>query len=67
VLTKTQWNRALLFRTHFKMIRRSEIHIGLKVDDNTGVGFFSVTYIICVNKSEDNMLGSAQAPTTYGM
>jgi hypothetical protein len=65
VLLKTQRNPAVLFRTRFTTIWRSEIHIGLKVD--AGVGFFSVQYIMSVKDSEGNMLGSEHASTTYGM
>jgi hypothetical protein len=65
VLPKTQRNRAALFRTRFT-IWRSEIHMSLKFD--AGVGFFSgVHYIITVKESEDILLGSAHASTTYEM
>jgi hypothetical protein len=67
VLPKTKWHRAVLFRTRFTTIWRSEIHIGLKVDADAGVGFFGVQYIMSVKDSEDNMLGSAHASMTYGM
>jgi hypothetical protein len=65
VLPKTQQNRAVLFRTGFTTIWRSEVHIGLKV--NAGVGFFGVQYIMSAKDSEGNMLGSAYASMTYGM
>jgi len=66
VLLKAQRNCAVLFRTRFTTIWRSEIRINLKVD--ASIGFFSgVQYIISVKDSEGNMLGSAHASTTYGM
>jgi hypothetical protein len=68
VLQKAQRNRAVLVRTRFKTLWRSEIHINRKIDTDAGVGFFSgVQYIISVKKSEGNMLESAHASTTYGM
>jgi len=53
VLPKRQRNRAVLFRTRFTTIRRSEIHISLNVDadalTDACVGFLSgVQYIISV-------------------
>jgi hypothetical protein len=66
VLLKTQRNRAVLFQTRFTTIWRSKIHIGLKLDDDAGVGFFDVQYIMSVKDSEGNMLGSARASTTQG-
>jgi hypothetical protein len=32
VISKTQWNRAVLLRTRFTELRRSEIYINLKID-----------------------------------
>jgi hypothetical protein len=64
VLPKTQRNRAVLFRTRFTTIWRSEINIGLKVDDNdddAGIGFYRVKYVMYVKDSESNKLRRVHA------
>jgi hypothetical protein len=63
VLPKTQRNRTVLFRTRFTTIWKSEIHIGLDVDADAGVGFFGLQYIMSVKDSEGNILGSAHEST----
>jgi len=47
VLPKTQWNRAVLFRTRFTTIWRSEIHISVKVDADAH------KIKMCFNKYDD--------------
>jgi len=64
LLTKTQQNRAVLLRTRFTTLWRSEIHINLKIDADAGVAFVSaVKYIISLNDREGSMVISAHEPT----
>jgi hypothetical protein len=66
VLPKTKQNRAVLLRTRFKTLWRSEIHINLKTD--TSVAFISgVNYTISTEDSEGSMLVSANASTVYAL
>jgi hypothetical protein len=58
VLPKTQRNHAVLLRTHFKTLWRSEIHINLKFDTDAGVAFVSTVHVICIKDSEGSMLVS---------
>jgi hypothetical protein len=67
VLLKTQWNRAVLFRTRFTTIWRSEMHIGKKVDADTSVGVYGVQSIMSVKEIEGITLGSAHASTIHDM
>jgi hypothetical protein len=64
VLQKAQRNLAVLFPTRFTMLRRSEIHINLKIDIDTGVVFvYVVKCIISIKDNEGSMLVSAHAST----
>jgi hypothetical protein len=64
LIPKTKRNRAVLLRTRFKTLWRSQIHINLQID--AGVGFvYGVQCIISMKDSEGSMLVSAHASTAY--
>jgi len=69
VLPKTQRNRAVLFRTRFKMTWRSEIHISIKVDGEAlkwRRQLFLLRYTVYhICHSEGNTLENAQASMVY--
>jgi hypothetical protein len=66
VLPKTQRNRSELFRTRFKTLWKSEIHINLKID--AGVAFVSnVQYIVFIKDNEGTMLVIAHASAVYAV
>jgi hypothetical protein len=59
---------AVLFRTRFKTLWRSEICINLKIDADASVAFASgAQYIISIRESEGSMLVSAHTPTVYAV
>jgi hypothetical protein len=64
VLPKTQRNQAVLLRTRFTTLWRSEIHTNLTID--AGVAFVSAEqYIIPIKDSEGSILLTAHASTVY--
>jgi hypothetical protein len=66
LIPKTKRNRAVLLRTRFKTLWRSEIHVNLKIDAD--VAFVSgVQYIISIKDSEGRILISAHASTIFGV
>jgi hypothetical protein len=67
VLPKTQRNRAMLFRTRFITIRRSEIHISLKLDADADVGLLPCTIHHISQGQGMQYTTSAHASTTLGM
>jgi 3-methyladenine DNA glycosylase Mpg len=68
VLPKTKRNRAVLLRTGFTTVWRSEIHICLKIGADAGVSLGSaIRYITCNKGREGSMLVSALASTLYAV
>jgi hypothetical protein len=60
VLPKTQWNNAVILRTRFTTLWRSEIHTNRKIDAG-------LRYTISIKDSEGSMLLSAHASTVYAV
>jgi hypothetical protein len=67
-MQKAQRNLAVLFRTRFTTLWRSEIRINLKIDADAGVALVSaVQYVISIKESEGSTLVSAHASTVYAV
>jgi hypothetical protein len=64
VLPKNQRNRAVLLRTRFTALWRSEIHINLQIDADAAF-VSAVQYVISIKDSEGSML--AHASTVYAV
>jgi hypothetical protein len=68
VLSKTQRNHAVILRTRFTTLWRSDIHINLKIDTDAGIAFVSgVQYAICIKDNEDSTLVGAHTSTVYAV
>jgi hypothetical protein len=68
LIPKTKRNRAVLLRTRFETLWRSQIHINLKIDADAGVAFvYGVQFIISIRDSEGSIQVSAHASTVYAV